>query len=153
MEGAASIHGDIHEAAPSQLWEKVLFAPTNEPSIAYMEFLWNQYALSDFWLLHVQQRLCRAWGMKGFFFKRQTEIITEICAETLLARWAPHFDYNSPAGDLWPVAGSNDPWRCGLASPSIGSWINSAGVRPHFAEDDPSPEALEGDRLVRQWIT
>ena len=22
MEGAASIHGDIHEAAPSELWEK-----------------------------------------------------------------------------------------------------------------------------------
>ena len=49
MEGAASIHGDIHEAAPSELWEKVSFAPTNEPSLAYLEFLWNQYALSDFW--------------------------------------------------------------------------------------------------------
>ena len=79
--------------------------------------------------------------------------ITEICAELLLARWAPHFDYNSPAGYFWVVAGSNDPWRCGLASPSMGSWINSAGVLPHFAEDDPSLEALEGGRTVRQWIT
>ena len=79
--------------------------------------------------------------------------ITEICAELLLARWAPHFDYNSPAGNFWVVAGSDDPWRCGLASPSMGSWINSAGVLPHFAEDDPSLEALEGDRTVRQWIT
>ena len=74
MEGAVSLHGDIHEAAPSELWEKASFAPTNEPSLAYLEFLWNQCALSDFWLLHVQQRFCRAWGMKGFFFKRQTEI-------------------------------------------------------------------------------
>ena len=74
MEGAASIHGDIHEAAPSELREKASFAPTNEPSLAYLEFLWNQYALPDFWLLHVQQRLCQAWGIKVFFFKRQTEI-------------------------------------------------------------------------------
>ena len=79
--------------------------------------------------------------------------ITEICAELLLARWAPHFDYNSPAGNFWVVAGSNDPWRCGLASPDMGSWINSAGVLPHFAEYDPSLEALEGGRTVRQWIT
>ena len=79
--------------------------------------------------------------------------ITENCAELLLARWAPHFDYNSPAGNLGAVAGTNDPWRCGLASPSMGSWINSAGVLPHFAEHDPSAEALEGDRPVRQWIT
>ena len=79
--------------------------------------------------------------------------ITEICAELLLARWAPHFDYNSPAGNFWVVAGSNDPWRCALANPSMGSWINSAGVLPHFAEDDPSVEALEGGRTVRQWIT
>ena len=55
MEGAASIHGDIHEAAPSELWEKASFAPTDEPSLAYLEF-----HRSDFWLLHVQQRLCRA---------------------------------------------------------------------------------------------
>ena len=75
MEGAASIHGDIHEAAPSELWEKASFAPTNEPSLAYLEFLWNQYALSDFWLFHVQQRSCWAWGMEGFFFKLQTETI------------------------------------------------------------------------------
>ena len=27
MEGAASIHGDIHETAPSELWEKASFAP------------------------------------------------------------------------------------------------------------------------------
>ena len=74
MEGTASTHGDIHETAPSELWQKASFAPTSEPSLAYLEFLWNQYALSDFWLLHVQQRLYRAWGMKGFFFKRQTEI-------------------------------------------------------------------------------
>ena len=74
MEGAASIHGDIHEAATSELWEKASFAPTNEPSLACLDFLWNQYALSNFWLLHVQQRLCRAWGMNGFFFIRQTEI-------------------------------------------------------------------------------
>ena len=74
MEGAASIHGGINEAAPSELWEKASFAPTNEPSLAYLEFLWNQYTLSDFWLLHVQQRSCRAWGMMGFFFKHQTEI-------------------------------------------------------------------------------
>ena len=32
MEGVAGIHGDIHEAAPSELWEKVSFAPTNELS-------------------------------------------------------------------------------------------------------------------------
>ena len=74
MEGADSIHGDIHGAALSELCEKASFAPTNELSLAYLEFLWNQYALSDFWLLYVQQRLCRAWGMKGFFFKSQTEI-------------------------------------------------------------------------------
>ena len=55
--------------------KKASFTTTNEPSLAHLEFLWNQYALSDFWSLHVQQRLlCRAWGMKGFFFKRQTEI-------------------------------------------------------------------------------
>ena len=60
MECVASIHGDIHEAEPSELWEKASFAPTNELSLAYLEFLWN------FWLLHVQQSLCRAWGMKVF---------------------------------------------------------------------------------------
>ena len=48
MEGAASIHGDIHEAAPPELCKKASFAPTNEPSLAYLEFLWNQYVLSDF---------------------------------------------------------------------------------------------------------
>ena len=85
--------------------------------------------------------------------KWRRHLITEICAELLLARWSPHFDYNSPAGNFWVVAGSNDPWRCGLASPSMGSWINSAGVLLHFAEDDPSLEALEGGRTVRQWIT
>ena len=85
--------------------------------------------------------------------KLQSFNITEICAELLLTRWAPNFDYNSPAGNFWVVAGSNDPWRCVLASPSMGSCINSAGVLPHFAEDDPSLEALEGDRTVRQWIT
>ena len=50
MEGVASIQGDIHEAAQSELWEKASFVPTNELSLAYLEFLWNQYALSDFWL-------------------------------------------------------------------------------------------------------
>ena len=70
MKGVASIHGDIQEAAPSELWEKASFAP-NSLALTYLEFLWNQYALLDFWLLHVQQRL---WGMKGFFFKRQREI-------------------------------------------------------------------------------
>ena len=74
MEGFASIHGDIHEAAPSGLCEKASFAPTNELSLAYLEFLLNQYALLDFWLSYVQQRLCWVCGMKGFFFKRQTEI-------------------------------------------------------------------------------
>ena len=74
MEGAASIHSDIHKAGPSELWGKASFVPTNEPPLAFLEFLWNQYALSDFWLLHVQQMLCQAWGMKGFFFKCQTEI-------------------------------------------------------------------------------
>ena len=70
MEGAASIHGDIHEAAPSELWEKASFATTNEPSLAYLEFLWNQYALSDFWLLHVQQRLVMSGlGNEGFFLQ------------------------------------------------------------------------------------
>ena len=38
MEGAASIHGDIHEAAPSELWDKASFAQTNEMSLAYLEF-------------------------------------------------------------------------------------------------------------------
>ena len=66
--------------------------------------------------------------------------ITEICAELLLGWWAPHFDYNSPVGNLGAVAGSNDPRRCGLAS----SWINSVGFLPHFAEDNPSPEARKG---------
>ena len=94
----------------------------------------------------------------GFFvlaclYRHSESAITEICAELLLARWAPHFDYNRPAGNFWVVAGSNDPWRCGLASPSMGSWINSAGVLPNFAEDDPSLKALEGGRTVRQWIT
>ena len=83
--------------------------------------------------------------------------ITEICAELLLARWVPHFDYNSstggPAGNLGAVAGSSDPWRCGLASPSMGSRINSAGVLPHFAEDDPPVGAFEWDRSVSQWMT
>ena len=69
MEGAASIHGDIHEAAPSELWEKVSFALTNEPSLAYLEFLWNQYALSDFWLLHVQQSFMSGLGNEGFFLQ------------------------------------------------------------------------------------
>ena len=70
MEGAASIHGDIHEAAPSELCEKTSFAPTNEPSLAYLEFLWNQYALSDFWLLHVQQMLVMSGlGNEGFFLQ------------------------------------------------------------------------------------
>ena len=54
--------------------------------------------------------------------------ITEICAELLLVRLVPDFEYYSPAGNLGAVAGSSDPWRCGLASPSMGSWINSAGV-------------------------
>ena len=70
MEGAASIHGDIHEAAPSELCEKASFAPTNEPSLAYLEFLWNQYALSDFWLLHVQQMLVMSGlGNEGVFLQ------------------------------------------------------------------------------------
>ena len=60
MEGVASIRGDIHEAAQSELWEKVSFAPTNELSLAYLEFVWNQYALSDLCLSYVQQRLCWA---------------------------------------------------------------------------------------------
>ena len=51
MGGDASIHGDIPEAAPSELWQKSLLAPTNELSQAY---LWNQYALRDFWLSYVQ---------------------------------------------------------------------------------------------------
>ena len=83
--------------------------------------------------------------------------ITEICAEPLLARWAPHFDHISstegPAGNLGAVAGNSDPWRCGLATPSMGSWINSAGVLPHFTEDDPPPEAFERGRLVSRWTT
>ena len=54
MEGVASIHGDIHEAAPSELCEKTSFAPTNELPQAQLQFLWNQYALSDFWLSYVQ---------------------------------------------------------------------------------------------------
>ena len=74
MEGVASIHSDIHEAVKLELWEKVSFVPTNELSLAYLKFLWNQYALSDFWLSYVQQRLCWVWEMKSFFFKRQTEI-------------------------------------------------------------------------------
>ena len=64
----ASIHGDIHEAVQSKRWEKASFVPTNELSLAYLEFLGNQYALSDFWLAYVQQRLCWARGMKGVFF-------------------------------------------------------------------------------------
>ena len=74
--------------------------------------------------------------------------ITKICAGLLLGRWAPHFDYNSLVGNLRAMAGSNDRWRCGLASPSMGSWINSVGVLLHFAEDNSSPEAWEGGRLV-----
>ena len=43
--------------------------------------------------------------------------------------------------------------RLGLASPSMGFRINSAGVLPHFAEDDPPVGAFERDRSVSQWIT
>ena len=69
MECAASIHGDIHEAAPSELCEKASFATTNEPSLAYLEFVWNQYALSD-WLLHVQQMLVMSGlGNEGVFLQ------------------------------------------------------------------------------------
>ena len=50
MEGFTNIHGDIHEAAPSELWEKASFAPTNELSQAHLQYLWDQYALSNFWL-------------------------------------------------------------------------------------------------------
>ena len=70
MEYSASIHGDIHEAAPSELWKKASFTTTNEPSLAHLEFLWNQYALSDFWLLHVQQRLVMSGlGNEGVFLQ------------------------------------------------------------------------------------
>ena len=58
-----------------------------------------------------------------------------------------------PAGNLEAVAGSSDPWRCGLANPSMGSRINSAEILPHFAEDDPPVGAFERDRSVYQWIT
>ena len=69
MEGAASIYGDIHEAAPSEFCEKASFVPTNEPSLAYLEFVWNQYALSD-WLLLVQQMLVMSGlGNEGFFLQ------------------------------------------------------------------------------------
>ena len=37
-----------------------------------------------------------------------------------------HILTNSSAGNLGAVAGNSDPWRCGLASSSLGSWINSA---------------------------
>ena len=67
MEGVSSIHGDIHEATPLEFWVKASFAATNELSLAYLDFLSNQYALSDFWLSYVQQGLCWAWGLKVFF--------------------------------------------------------------------------------------
>ena len=54
IEGVASIHGDIHEGQHHQSLEKKHNLPsTNELSQAYLEFLWNQYALSDFWLSYV----------------------------------------------------------------------------------------------------
>ena len=76
-------------------------------------------------------------------FSRTIIYITEICAELMLARWTPNFDYN-PAGNLGGVAGSNDPWRCGLASPSMGSWINSVGVLPHFCGRGPLSRSSGG---------
>ena len=76
-------------------------------------------------------------------FSRTIIYITEICAELMLARWTPNFDYN-PAGNLGGVAGSNDPWRCGLASPSMGSWINSVGVLPHFCGRGPLSRSSAG---------
>ena len=57
------------------------------------------------------------------------------------------------AENLGAVVGHNNPWRCGIASPSMGSWINSAGVLSHFEEDDYPPGALEWDCHVGQWIT
>ena len=42
------------------------------------------------------------------------------------------------------MAGSNDPWRRGLASPSMGSWINSVGVLPHFCGKRPLSRSSGG---------
>ena len=67
------------------------------------------------------------------------------------------FYYNSPTeglvGNLGAVAVSSDPWICGMASPNMGSWINSAGVLPHFQEDDPLQELLEWYGQVGKWIS
>ena len=43
------------------LEKKASLAPTNEPSLAYLEFLWNQYALSVLWLFIT----CTAEVMSG----------------------------------------------------------------------------------------
>ena len=71
-------------------------------------------------------------------FSCRITYIMEICAELL---WQDEHHIltiiTHPAGNLGVVAGSNDPWSCGLASPSMGSWINSLGVLPHFCGRRP----------------
>ena len=53
--------------------------------------------------------------------------ITEICAETLLARWAPRFDYNSSTGGqqgiwvqwLWAVTHEDAGWPASAWAPGL----------------------------------
>ena len=60
-------------------------------------------------------------------------------------RYEHHILTNNRAGNL-------GQWLGAMTHEDAG-WPARWGVLPHFAEDDPSPEALERDRLVMQWKT
>ena len=121
MEGVASIHGDIHEAAQSELWGKASFVSTNELS-AYLEFLWKPYALSDFWLSYVQQRLCWTWGMKFCFLQTLNRNYQEAFFELSKVWEEPRNNYLSNA----PVCTIYMHWNSCLR------WARRGGVKPAY---------------------
>ena len=60
-------------------------------------------ALCYFDINNVPRRIGRSqiyYNISMFYISSNICDITKICAEPLLARWVPHFDYNSPAGNL-----------------------------------------------------
>ena len=58
----------------------------------------------------------------------------------LSARWVPHSDYNSSTRAQQGIWGQ---WL-GAVTHGDAGWINSAGVLPHFTEDDPLQGLLRG---------
>ena len=87
------------------------FVPTNELSQAYLEFLWKQYALSNFWLSYVQQRLCCTSNVKQSKIWKESGIITcpmyvpSTCTKKVVCtrHGAGQFSCEDSFWCMWPV--------------------------------------------------